>query len=423
MRKFLKNILRLLAKRAIHRYKPIVIGVTGSVGKTTAKEAIYSVLGKKFWVRKNDENFNNDIGVPMTVLGISPRYYGSKVSRVLGTIGDLASGFWLVFGPFRPRYPEVLILELAADRPGDIEYLVDIVKPRMGVVTAVGDVPVHVEFYSSPQSVAKEKSKLIEALPTVGGLAVLNYDDQTVLDMKEKSNAEVMTFGFSNLSDFWISDTSYFMSDDGKNVGGLSFKINHGSTFVPAKINNLIGMHQLYGVLASAVIGSHLGINLINVSEALENIDLPKGRMRLMRGIKNTAIIDDTYNASPLSVHAALDTLRDFSMARRLVYHQGRKIAVLGDMKELGKYEIEAHRAIGNVAGERADILITVGAAAKFIADSAANQLPKENILSFNTSEDAKMKVQEIIQEGDVVLVKGSRSMKMEKIVDEIKEM
>ncbi len=423
MRKFLQNILEFLARHAITRYRPIVIGVTGSVGKTTAKEAIYSVLGRKFWVRRNGENFNNELGVPMTVLGIKPRYSGSRLARLFPFLGDMFSAIWLVFGPFKPRYPEVLILELAADRPGDIEYLADIVKPKIGVVTAVGDVPVHVEFYANSQSVAKEKSKLIEALPAAGGLAVLNYDDQTVLDMKEKSNAEVMTFGFSNLSDFWISDTSYFMSDDGKNVGGLSFKINHGNTFVPAKINNLIGMHQLYGILAAAVIGSHLGINLINISEALENIDLPKGRMRLTKGVKNTIIIDDTYNASPLSVHAALDTLRDFSLARRLVYHQGRKIAVLGDMKELGKYEIEAHRAIGNVTGERVDILITVGSAAKFIADSAANQMEKENVLSFNTAEEAKVKVQEIIEEGDIILVKGSRSMEMEKIVEEIKEL
>jgi UDP-N-acetylmuramoyl-tripeptide--D-alanyl-D-alanine ligase len=311
---------------------------------------------------------------------------------------------------------------LAADRPGDIQYLVDIVKPKIGVITAVGEIPVHVEFYASPQAVAREKSKLIENLPT-DGLAVLNYDDQTVIDMKEKTGAKALTFGFSNRADIWISDISYFAADDGKDVGGLSFKINNGDIFVPARINNLIGAHQLCSAMAAAAVGLRLGMNLVDISGALENVEPPERRMKLLRGIKNSAIIDDSYNASPLSVRAALDALRDFAKARSSFSGiRGRKIAVLGDMRELGKYEIEAHRAIGNLVGERANTLITVGAAAKFIADSAANQTKQGSIFSFNTADEAKTKVQEIIREGDVVLIKGSRAMQMEKIVEEIKE-
>jgi UDP-N-acetylmuramoyl-tripeptide--D-alanyl-D-alanine ligase len=239
--------------------------------------------------------------------------------------------------------------------------------------------------------------------------------------MKERTKAKVITFGFSSSADVWISDTSYFVADDGRNIGGLSFKINQDSTFIPARINNLIGIQQLYGILAAVIVGSHFGINLVEICEALENIKLPPHRMNLLPGIKNTIIIDDSYNASPIAVRAALDTLRDFAKAKNsLGGRKPRKIAVLGDMRELGKYEIEAHRAIGNFAAERADILITVGAAAKFIADSAANQMKPGSIFSFNTSDEAKMKVQEIIREGDIVLVKGSHSMQMEKIVEEI---
>ena len=217
-RKILQFVLKILAKQAIRRYKPAVIGITGSVGKTFAKEAIFHVLNKKFWIRKNEENFNNEIGVPMAVLGIRSVLNQGAIASKLKILTGLFGGIWLGYG-FRQKYPNVLVLELAADKPGDIKYLTDIVRPQIGVVTAVGEVPVHVEFYASPQAVAKEKSKLIEQLPLYNGLAILNYDDQTVLDMKEMTKAKVITFGFSNSADVWVSDTSYFVTDDGRNIG------------------------------------------------------------------------------------------------------------------------------------------------------------------------------------------------------------
>lgn len=457
-RKLLKFILKILAKRVIDRYQPTVIGITGSVGKTVAKDVIFTVLSRKFWVRKNEKNYNNEFGVPLTVLGIDPSLSTANIrpsnwGRLLKFWPKLISGIWLAFAFFKATYPKFLILELASAKPGDIDYLVDIVRPQVGVVTAVGEVPVHVEFYANPEEVAKEKAKLIAQLP-LNGLAVLNYDDQTVLDMGEHSRAKVLTFGFSNLADIWVSDIGYFVADGQPStvnhqpttinrqpstqevqpqesqefelpnlpaIGGLSFKINSGSTFVPVRVNNLVGLHQLPGVLSAVAVGLHFGMNLVDIVGALENVELPPGRMNLLPGIKNSIIIDDTYNASPLSTHAALDTLRDFTKAREKLGYKGRRVAVLGDMRELGRYEIEAHRAIGNLAAERCDILVTIGTAGKLIADSAANQMSKENIMNFDTSEDAKLKVQEIIQEGDVVLVKGSRAIKMEVIVEEIK--
>jgi len=347
---------------------------------------------------------------------------------------SISRAIWLAYGWPKQQYPKFLILELAADRPGDIDYLVDIVQPQVGVVTAVGEVPVHVEFYASPQEVAREKGKLIERLPASNGLAVLNYDDQTVLDMKEKTKAKILTFGLVLPSegvgpDVWVSDVSYFVAGNSvrmgssgtSQIGGLSFKINHGSTFVPARISNLISAHQLYGILAGVAVGLHFGMNLVDISGTFENIELPHGRMNLIQGIKNSTVIDDTYNASPLSMRAALDTLADFAKASRELGRSGRRIAVLGNMRELGKYEVKAHQAIGNFAAESCDVLITVGTAAKLIADSAADQMLKENIMSFDTSDVAKLKVQEIVQEGDIVLVKGSRSVEMEKVVDEIR--
>lgn len=415
MRKVLKFILKIMAKRVIARYRPTIIGITGSVGKTTAKEAVYAVLSRRFWVRKNTENFNNEFGIPMAVLGINP----DKFQAFSYKLSAISSALWLAYGWSGQKYPKFLVLELAADRPGDIQYLVDIVRPQVGIVTAVGEVPVHVEFYASPQEVAAEKAKLIEQL-LAGGLAVLNFDDQTVLDMKEKTGAKIMTFGFGKEADIRVSDTAYYVSDSRDEIGGLSFKLGHVGSFVPVRVNGLAGMHQIYGLMAGAAVGLHFNMNLIEITGAFEHIELPHHRMNLIRGIKNTVIIDDAYNASPLSTHAALDTLRDFAGARESLGIVGRRIAVLGTMRELGKYEAEAHRTVGNLAAERCDVLITVGAAARFMADSAANQMPKENIISFDTSEEARSKVQEIMQEGDVILVKGSHSVQMGKIVEEI---
>ena len=199
MRNILKKILAFLAKRVIGRYKPIVIGITGSVGKSTAKEAVFAVLQKRFWVRKNEENFNNEIGVPNAVLGvrsIGSKNASGKLINALQIIGGVLKACWLYCG-LRQPYPEILVLELAADRPGDIGHLADTVKPEIGIITAVGEVPVHVEFYASPKEVAEEKSRLISVLPAEG-LAILNYDDQTVLDMKEFSRAKVITFGLGH---------------------------------------------------------------------------------------------------------------------------------------------------------------------------------------------------------------------------------
>ena len=419
MRLILKKLLAILAKRVIARYHPIVIGITGSVGKSTAKEAIFCILNEKYWVWKNGENFNNEFGTPNAVLGIKSVGNDSKQGGKLTILAGVVKGFWLAYG-LRQKYPKFLVLELAADRPGDIKYLADIVKPSVGVVTAIGAVPVHVEFYASPQEVADEKSGLISALaPT--GLAVLNYDDQTVLDMAVKTRAKIITFGFSDEAGVWVSDVSYFASDSGQTIGGLSFTIHSGNSLIQTRIANIIGLHQIYGILAGAAIGLRFGMNLAEISGALDNFKPPRSRMTLLKGIKNSVVIDDSYNASPSSVHAALDSLSGFAKSLTAIRGEKvRKIAVLGDMKELGKYEIEAHQAIGNLAGERTDILITVGGAAKFIADSAASHMPKENILSFSTSQEAAKKTKEIVKEGDIILVKGSHSMKMELVVGEI---
>ena len=411
MRKLLQIILRILSKAVIRKYNPLVIGITGSVGKTSTKEAVFAVLKSKFKVRASDASFNNEVGFPMAVLGLK------KPGRVIWILNILKS-IRLLLIKYK-SYPEILVLEMGADKPGDIDYLVDIARPKIGVVTAVGELPVHVEFYSGPEQVAKEKSKLIQALPPEG-LAVLNYDDEIVFDMKDLSKAKTITYGFDKDADVAASDSNYFLENNGTVGGGIVFKLNYEGKVVPFRLNNALGRHQIYAVLAAAAVGLHFGINLVEISQALEKLEFPKQRMKLLRGVKNSWIIDDSYNASPLSTHAALDTLKEFGEKIIEKTGFGRKIAVLGDMRELGVFTEQAHRQIGNLAGDRAQYLFTVGPAAKFIYDSAFNQLPKENIMSFNNSDEAGERLKDFIQEGDIILVKGSRAMKMEKIVEAV---
>ena len=409
MRSILQKVLKVLSKAVIKKYNPTVIGITGSVGKTSTKDAVFAVLKGKFNVRANDASFNNEIGFPMAILGLK------KPGRLIWISNLVKSLESLIFKS--KNYPEILVLEMGADKPGDLDYLINIANPKIGIVTAVGELPVHLEFYSGSEEVAKEKSKLVQSLPS-DGLAILNYDDEIVFEMKDLSKAEVRTFGFSDGANIRASDMSYFLDASEKVGGGISFKVNYEKGFVPFRLANALGRHQIYASLAATAVGLHFRMNLVEISQALEQLEFPKQRMKLLKGVKNSWIIDDSYNASPLSTHAALDTLKEFGDKVIAKGGLGRKVAVLGDMKELGIFTEKAHRLIGNLAGERTQYLFTVGPAAKFIADSAFNQLPKENIMSFDNVSEAGEYLKSFIQEGDIVLVKGSRAMKMEKIVD-----
>jgi len=427
MRKLLQLILKILSKAVIKKYNPLVIGITGSVGKTSTKEAVFVVLKEKFRARRSIGSFNTEEGLPITILGNwnekdlfpiskfgSP---GKKFKKISLWIKIIFVGFLNLVFFSKLKYPKIIILEYGADRPGDLDRLIKIAKPKIGIVTAVGELPVHVEFYSGPEQVAKEKSKLIQALPS-DGFTILNYDDEAVFMMEDSSRAKVMTYGFSKDADIQASDVSYFLEASDRILGGLSFKVNYEKSFVPFRLANALGRHQIYAALAGAAIGLHLGMNLVEISQALEKLEFPKQRMRLIKGIKNSLIIDDSYNASPLSVHAALDALKEFGDKVISKVGKGRKIAVLGDMKELGIFTERAHRLIGNLAGERVEYLFTVGPAAKFIADSAFNQIPKENITSFAEADEAKDIISAFVREGDIILVKGSRAMELEKIVE-----
>ncbi|HEY4524033.1 MAG TPA: UDP-N-acetylmuramoyl-tripeptide--D-alanyl-D-alanine ligase [Candidatus Paceibacterota bacterium] len=419
--KTLQYILRLLAVFIIWRHRPGIIGITGSVGKTSTKQATAAVLAVDRKIRYAPSSHNNEIGFPLAVIGEWSKKDLKLVSNTEppGIKKILKFFFWLkvfttgIFALFgsKSKYPELLILEYGIQEPGDMKKLLNIAKPNIGIITAIGEIPVHVEFFTGVDALAREKSRLVEFLPAAG-FAVLNYDDDTVMRMKDRTRARTISYGFGEGADVRI--TNFENRSEGSRPAGIAFKLEYAGSFVPVRLDEVFGKAQAYAAAAAAAAGLIFGINLIKIAESLKKYRPIEGRMTLIEGIKETLIIDDSYNAAPLSMHAALDTLR--------LLKAKRKVAVLGDMLEIGKFTLEAHEEMGRIAAKTVNVLVTVGGRAKFIAETARKSgMQKRNIFSFETAEEAKMPVQDLLKKGDLVLVKASHAMGFQDIVEEIR--
>lgn len=412
MKKILHKILKFFAKRILKKYKPQIIGITGSVGKTSTKEAIFTVLKAHKNVRQNIKNYNNEIGVPLTIIGAT-----TAGKNIFKWITIFIKAIWMII--FKQKdYPEILVLEMGVDRPGDLQYLVKMAPCNVGVVTTVGTV--HAEFLGSAEEIAKEK-ELMSSHLGASDYAILNRDDERVFPMAEKTKAQVITYGFEQGADAFVSEIKY--SQTVKNIngekvfGGISFKVSYQGSVVPVFLPNVLGKQQVYAVLPAVAIGVIYGMNLIEISEALRNYEPPKGRMRVLEGIKHTLIIDDSYNAEPLSTKAALDVLTQLELKK-----DQQKFAVLGDMLELGQYSEEKHRDVGRfVAENKIDYLVAVGERSIDMADEARKSgMSEERVYTFDNSEEAGRFVQDRLEKGDAVLIKGSQGVRMEKIVKEL---
>ena len=402
MKKILQHVLRTLARRVLLRYRPAVVGITGSIGKTSTKEAIFTVLQKRYRCRRNQKNYNNEIGVPLTILGTET---GKK--NPLAWLRIIGRGLWLAYGS-AVDYPKTIILEMGADHPGDIAYLVKFTRPVIGVVTAVG--PVHLEFFSKIEQIAREKGKLITALPT-NGTAILNADDDLVIPMREKTAAHIVTYGFGEEAMVRAHDLRY-RSEAGNAVTlGVSFKVTYAGSTFPVSLPHVLGKHQIYPALAALAVGFSLKLNAVEISELLKEYRPPAGRMNLIPGQRGTQLIDDSYNSSPAAAISALKTLAQLPRT-------GQKYALLGDMAELGAYTVQGHREVGETAATCTDVLVTVGDHAKRTAAAAADKgLAKDNIFSFDTVEQASAFMLTRLKAGDVILIKGSQVARLEKAV------
>ena len=405
--KILHKLLAWFARMAIGKYKPIIIGVTGSVGKSSTKEAIYAVLKNYFQVRRNLANYNNEIGLPLTILGRqSPEKSLTGWLRV----------FWMAIGTvwFPERsYPKILILEMAADHPGDIKYLINIAPPQIGILTAIG--PTHLEFFKTVENVAREKARVISFLPPTGW-AILNADDEEVMALKNRTEAKILTYGFSEKADIRAlePELEQEIENNSLKINGLRFKISYSGSIVPVFLANVLTKAQIYSALAAVAVGIAFDLNLIEIAESLVNCKTLSSRMKPIAGVKNSLIIDDSYNSSPLAAEMALETLSELKKSP-----SSKKWAVLGDMLELGEMSEEAHLDLGKkVARAGIDCLVAVGKWAELVAKSAVkNGLDKENIEVYPDSITAAKALAEKIGEGDIVLIKGSHAVHLEKIV------
>lgn len=443
------KILEIEARLVLKKYKPRIVAVTGSVGKTTTKDAIYSVLASGSHVRKSAKSFNSDIGVPLTILG-----FPNAWSNPLLWLKNIVEGLFLIILP--NRYPEILVLEIGADRPGDIERITKWIKPDVAVITRMGKVPVHVEFFPTIAAVRREKGFLALAVKK-GGTLVLNGDDDDAnfFASLNPHALRILRYGFDEKNDVYareyaIQYAENTLSQSLSQPNGISFTlaVRGGGAFkdegvtetetARVSIVGSLGRQHVYSALGAAAAGVALGVKLPQIAKTLKRHATPPGRMRILSGIRGSVIIDDTYNSSPVATLEALETLQAITTPTTPTTPitpapptasvmpaapAGRKIVALGDMLELGEYSAEEHRTVGKKAAEVAHLILTAGMRAKGIAEGALSAgFLAEHIRSFEDSTALGEFLKSEIKMGDVVLCKGSQGTRMEKAVAMILE-
>ncbi len=404
LRHIVTAIIEWEAKLVLRKYKPKIIAITGSVGKTSTKDAIFAVVGDALMARKSDKSFNSEIGIPLTILGCDNGW-----SNPFLWLGNIARGFLLLIT--REHYPKWLVLEVGAGKPGDIARAVALITPDIVVFTAFSAVPVHVEFFSSALALFDEKANLVKALKP-SGMLILNADDERVLTLRDRTKAKSITYGFSEGAMFRASNMA-ISYEKGRPIG-TTFKFEYDGNVFPVVMCGVLGVQPVYSALAALSLGVYLKLNIIDIIGALGTYEAPPGRMRVIQGLMGSTIIDDTYNSSPVAAEAAVDVLSRIKT-------NGKKIAVLGDMLELGKYTEDEHKKLGNQAGVVVDLLLAVGPRAKYIVEGALGVgMSEKNIIEFDDARMAGKYLEGVIGEGDIILAKGSQSMRVERVVEEI---
>jgi UDP-N-acetylmuramoyl-tripeptide--D-alanyl-D-alanine ligase len=405
-RKIISYILRVESRLVLKKYKPKVVAITGSVGKTSTKDAVYAVISNFSYVRKSQKSYNSEIGLPLTILGCPNGW-----NKPMVWLHNIWKGFWLVLVPH--KYPKWLVLEVGVGKPGDMKATASWLKTDVVVITAIGETPAHIEFFNSRKHLIEEKSGLIKTLKK-DGLLVLNSDDPDVLEMKNNAKHHVMTYGFTEGANLLGSGVD-ILYEEGE-PAGIVYRVDEEGKSLPVMIEGVFGRNHVYASLAALAVASGEKLNMLEAINALKNYEIAPGRMHLLRGIKHSLIIDDTYNSSPFACKSALTTLGE-------IKKPGRKIAILGDMLELGKHTTDAHKEIGKLAAQNAELLVVVGQRAQAIKEGALEVgMDPEKITQFVNSNEAGEYAKTMIKKNDLILVKGSQGMRMERIVAEILE-
>jgi len=343
-----------------------VVGITGSVGKSTTKEMTAEVLGVRYRTLRSPGNLNNEIGLPLTILKLDPGY-------------------------------ERAVLEMGFYVPGEIQFLCDIALPHIGVVTNIGTV--HAERAGSQEAIARGKSELVQAL-SADGVAILNFDDPWVRKMEEKTKARVFFYGLSSEADLWADEI------EGLGLDGIRFRLHYQGETIHSHVP-MIGRHSVHTALRAAAVGLNDGLTWQEIFEGLSH-GQTQLHLAAVRTNTGALILDDTYNASPESMLAALNLLDELD---------GRKIAVLGDMLELGPYEKQGHEMVGLRVAQVAKLLLTLGPRARMIAAAARRAgMKSSQILEFDQPEPIMDWLNKNLSATDAVLIKGSRGLRMDRI-------
>ena len=349
------------------RFSLRIVGITGSVGKTSTKELAHSVLSSRFRTFKSPGNRNSVLGLPPALFQLRPHHQRA-------------------------------VLEMGMYTTGEIARLCEITRPVVGVITMID--PVHMERAGTLENIVAAKQELVEALPP-DGVAILNRDEPLVMGMADHTQARVFTYGLDPGADLWADDI------ESMGLDGVRFTLHHEGRALRVHVP-LLGRHSVHTALRAAAVGLVEGLTWEEIVAGLKD---EEAQLRLVteRGPHDALLLDDTYNASPASVIAALNLLQDLP---------GRRIAVLGDMLELGAAEEESHRLVGRRARRVAHILITVGERGRLIAEEAlAAGMPGHRVHVLETAEEAIAALREMLEEGDVVLVKGSRALYLDRVV------
>lgn len=406
MKEFIQNLIAQKAKRLVEKYHPIIVGVTGSVGKTSTRDAIATFLSTTFDVAPNFKNYNNEFGMPLTIFGKK-----SPGRSVFGWLSVLFSS---------PRkFPQVFVLEYGIDRPGDMDALCEIATPTIAVMTRISHV--HAEFFRSVEQLAEEKAKLLETVPE-NGLVVLNADDPRVMGLAQHARAPYRTYGFSGAAHVRAVDYGLWTRDDfsfepGELFSKLSFGVVSNHSRLDIEMKNVLGRSTASAVLAGVVVARHLGVSDEQIRSVIPRLVFEPGRMNAIAGIKGSLILDGSYNAAPASMQSALEVLAEFHPAE-----SARRIAVLGHMAELGQYTEQEHRLVGMKAQEiGVDVLVTVGEMARDTRRGAIEAgMTEVHTQHFSDPVEAGRWLDGELRKGDIVLVKGSQSARMEKVVKDV---
>lgn len=402
-------LIATLARWTVRKYRPTVVMVTGSVGKTSTKDAAAAVLGRQRYVRASEKSYNSEFGVPLTILGAANPWVSIAAwSRVL------AEGLLLIL--YRNHYPDTLVLEVGADRPGDLRRILRIATPDAVVVTKLPDVPVHVEAYPTPGAVREEEFTPAYALSPNAPL-ILCADDPHAKALARPLSAAVTTYGFSESADVRVLE-SMPLTMDGK-LMGMRAILRVEDTDHMLVVQGAIGRPQLLAPAAAVALAVALGMPAAEAVAGASSYTPPPGRGRVLKGAKGSILIDDTYNASPVAVREALDSL---ALAGDVLPGY-RKVAVLGDMLELGRYSRDEHAGIGTYAFGKVDNIIAVGIRSRAIGEAAIEAGMPEDAVHYTTDAvAAATTLVSLIAPNDIVLIKGSQSVRMERIVERLLE-